>query len=135
MSEHKMLLGSSLLPSLIGIRGEDVPLGDVVNGALKDSELTTDEWNRLSSLDRETLLARRIYKMRGEEGGNASITHNELSLELYRFEKDLQAFFDNSDPTRTDTCEGYFKAQGRRTAYAEAMRWLRAMRERLTEER
>lgn len=61
-----MLLGSSLLPSMIYVGGKEIPLGDVVRRAFHDIKLTSQQWNDLDPLDREGLLARAVYTMRAE---------------------------------------------------------------------
>jgi hypothetical protein len=61
-----MLLGSSLLPSMINIGDKEVQLGDVVRRAYHDSNLTVTQWNNLDPLEREGLLARAVYTMRAE---------------------------------------------------------------------
>ncbi len=62
-----MLLGSSVLPSCIWIdhTRSQVQLGDVVRHAFKKSGLTEEQWNDLLSLEREDLLVRAVYEMRG----------------------------------------------------------------------
>lgn len=61
-----MLMGSSLLPSIIRIGSKEIQLGEVVRRAFAESGLTVDEWNALKELTREHLLARVVYEMRDE---------------------------------------------------------------------
>lgn len=61
-----MLLGSSVLPAMIWIGNKEVQLGTIVNRALSDSELTADQWNSLTELEREYRLVDAIYAMRAE---------------------------------------------------------------------
>lgn len=51
-----ILLGSNVHESLIAIKGNDVPLGDVVAFAFMVSELTAEEWNALEQDDRNARL-------------------------------------------------------------------------------
>lgn len=61
------LLGSSILPSTIAITPElEVPLGDVVARAHKDSELSVEAWNTLPEVEREALLVAAIEAMQTE---------------------------------------------------------------------
>lgn len=61
-----MLLGSSLLPSMIWVGGVDVQLGEVVRRSHRESGLTAEAWNGLPCLEREALLAKTVYAMRAE---------------------------------------------------------------------
>ena len=61
-----MLLGSSVLSSMINIGGKEIQLGAVVSRAFKDSELTKEAWNDLHCLERENILVRTVYQMRAE---------------------------------------------------------------------
>ncbi len=59
-----MLLGSSILPSIININNKQVQLGDIVTIAHKESKLTVEQWNKLEDLVREAVLTATIYKLR-----------------------------------------------------------------------
>ncbi len=51
------LYGSSSLPAVFDIGGQQVPLGDVVRKAFEATGLTVDEWNALQADDRDSLIA------------------------------------------------------------------------------
>lgn len=57
------LLGSSILPSVLNIGGQDVQLGAVVGAAQEASGLTVEEWNALDQEDREDLLDDQVNVM------------------------------------------------------------------------
>jgi hypothetical protein len=60
-----MLLGSSVLPTMIDISGVQTQLGDVVRFAYGYNGYTTPkEWNDTDPLVREYMLVKAIYKLR-----------------------------------------------------------------------
>ncbi|YP_010115326.1 hypothetical protein PBC5_gp09 [Sinorhizobium phage PBC5] len=62
-----MLLGSSILPSLVEIaEGKSVQLGEVVTRAYADSGLTRAAWNALPDDMREAALAATVEAMKAE---------------------------------------------------------------------
>ncbi len=67
MDDSSGLFGSSILPPLIHIDGEQVQLGVIVCRTHRESGLTFKEWNDLPCLDREARLAATIYAMREEK--------------------------------------------------------------------
>ena len=61
-----MLLGSSIVPTLIVIGAREVQLGEIVRRAFVESGLDVEHWNALQALDREARIAKIIYDMRAE---------------------------------------------------------------------
>ena len=61
------LLGSSDLPSMVDINGEEVPLGDIVCGAHQKSGLSLTEWNELAGRKRDKLLSDHIASLQDED--------------------------------------------------------------------
>lgn len=71
-----MLLGSSVLPSLIEIAaGTEVQLGAVVARAHKKSGLSVADWNVLPNDDREAKLVATVDTMRAEAAAPAVVDH------------------------------------------------------------
>lgn len=61
---EQMLLGSSTLPSLIEVGGEQVQLGTVVAAAQAASGLSVEDWNKLSEEARDQHLNQQVDAMR-----------------------------------------------------------------------
>jgi hypothetical protein len=64
--EKAMLLGSSILPSLVSIGGKDIQLGAIVAAAHEASGLTVEAWNELPETEREKLLAAQVDAMQSQ---------------------------------------------------------------------
>ena len=58
--EPQPLLGSDVLPSVIDVHSEEVPLGDVVARAFEHSGLTVEQWNEQDDGAREAALRQAV---------------------------------------------------------------------------
>ncbi len=58
------LLGADGFPSLIEVRGKNIPLGDAIAVAFKAAGITHDEWNDLEDADRSAAISSAIETMR-----------------------------------------------------------------------
>jgi hypothetical protein len=57
------LFGSSILPAVVDVNGEQVALGEIVRGAFNKSHLSVREWNMLDEETREAKLARHLKSL------------------------------------------------------------------------
>lgn len=66
-TRNETLLGSSVLPAMVGIApGKSVQLGAVVSAAHKSSGLSAEAWNALPDAEREALLWKTVEAMRAQ---------------------------------------------------------------------
>lgn len=118
-SASEVLYGSSVLPSMLDIGGEQVQLGTLVAAAHQASGLTVAEWNELAAEVREELLADQLALMREHAEAKASAEQSAASASAAAGKKPAKPDYprtvtlrNNGPISITDPATGAFLSAG-----------------------